>query len=136
MAALQCNEQLALKACFLGYTRRTSSLPFRLGESPRTTGRECRVRTRVDYPRESQLARQEAIPSGRAERRAAGRHPSALLVTQAVRLGAPTERGSFSARLLLFFVLSYTLLLADHLITDIYTSNLRGSKRNSKSPPP
>lgn len=88
MAALQCNEQLALKACFLGYTRRTSSLPFRLGESPRTTGRECRVRTRVDYPRESQLARQEAIPFG-ASRAACGGTSS---------VSSPSDAGSAPRR--------------------------------------
>lgn len=95
--------QLALKACFLGYIRGTCSLSLRLGESPRTLGRECRVHTRVDLPRESLLARQEATPPGLAERRAAG----ASSVSSPSNAGsatwrAPTTRGSFSARLLFF----------------------------------
>lgn len=71
---------------------------MRLGESPRTAGRECRVRAHAGPPASHCLGRRDATPRRGAERRAAGGRPSAPPVTQAARLRAPTTRGSFSAR--------------------------------------
>lgn len=95
-------ERDVLKTCSLGHARRTS-VPrgpcARLGESPRTAGRECRAPPAPAPPRSPRTP----LRRSRAERVSAGRAFVTATDTQVVRrrvpragAAAPTERGSLS----------------------------------------
>lgn len=85
--------QFVLKACFLGYRRRTCSLFVPRGKSPDPLAESAACACTLTFPALHYNVRQEAIPWAAAELSGVlrGGRPSAFLVTQAVRASVRTN---------------------------------------------